>query len=93
MRGLYQEGPEERTARLADAALVVLLARLDDRRIEASVAGHLFGPGEAMGISQNGSRGIRCDEPDARDRQQHLDIRDVGDSASDLSLDPINLRL
>jgi len=71
----------------------MLVTRLDDRRIEASVAGHLFGPGEAMGISDNGPRGSRRDQPDARDRQQHLDSRDVGDAASDLSLDPINLCL
>jgi hypothetical protein len=54
MGGLHQEGPEERAARLADAALAVLLARLDDRRIEAGVAGHLFGTGETMGIAHNG---------------------------------------
>jgi len=40
-----------------------------------------------------GPRGSRRDEPDARDRQQHLDSRDGGDGASDLSLDPVNLRL
>jgi hypothetical protein len=70
MGGLHQEGPEERAARLADAALAVLLARLDNRRIEAGVAGHLFGTGETMGISHNGPRGSRRDEPHARDRQQ-----------------------
>ncbi len=50
MGGLHQEGAEERAARCADTPLAMLFTRLDDRRVETGIAGHLFGPGEAMGI-------------------------------------------
>jgi len=78
MGRFYQEGTKQRAACLADTALAVLLSGLYDRRIEAGVARHLFGPREAVGLPQDRPRGGRADEPHAGDRQQNLDGGDVG---------------
>ena len=91
MGRFYQEGTKQRAACLADTALAVLLSRLHDRRIEAGVPRHLFGPREAVGLPQDRPGGGRADEPHAGYRQQNLDGGDVGHPAGDFALDSLNL--
>jgi len=50
MSRFYQEGAKQRAACFANPPVAVLLPGLHDRRIEAGIAGHLFGPRETMGI-------------------------------------------
>ena len=91
MSRFYQKGAKRRAACFANASLAVLLSGLHDRRIEAGVARHSFGPREAVGLPQDRPRGGRADEPHARYRQQHPDGGDVGHTAGDFALDSLNL--
>ncbi len=92
-RHFDEDGPQERIAVFADAATPERLAGLDEGRIEAGIAGDLFGMGEAPRIAERGPDRPGGDHTDVRNGQQLPHVGDRLDSSGNFAFQHQDLGL